>query len=203
MVTTKFEIERFNGGGDFTLWAKRIQAILSSQNALKAIQDPKNLPATMTEVDKQNLPATMTEVDKQSMEETTYEILILNITDNVPRQVINENTTYEIWEKLTALYDKKDLPSKLYMRDFSLKMNQSKTLNENLDEFKKLTNEFNQLGEKLRAESEAAIFINSLHDTYKEVKSTLKYGRESVLVDVVITALKSKELELQLEEKNA
>ncbi|KAA0040138.1 Retrovirus-related Pol polyprotein from transposon TNT 1-94 [Cucumis melo var. makuwa] len=193
MVTTKFEIERFNGGGDFTLWAKRIQAILSSQNALKDIQDPKNLPATMNEV------------DKQSMEETTYEILILNITDNVLRQVINENTTYEICEKLTALYDKKDLPSKLYMREklFSFKMNQSKTLNENLDEFKKLTNEFNQLGEKLRAESEAAIFINSLHDTYKEVKSTLKYGRESVLVDVVITALKSKELELQLEEKNA
>ncbi|TYK02788.1 ultraviolet-B receptor UVR8 isoform X3 [Cucumis melo var. makuwa] len=55
------------------------------------------------------LPATMTEVDKQSMEETAYEILILNITDNVLRQVINENTTYEIWEKLKALYDKKDL----------------------------------------------------------------------------------------------
>ena len=49
------------------------------------------------------------------MEETTYEILILNITGNVLRQVMNENTAYEMWEKLKALYDKKDLPSKLYV----------------------------------------------------------------------------------------
>ena len=75
-------------------------------------------------------------------------------------------------------------------------MNQSKTLNENLDEFKKLTNDFNQSGEKLGIESEAAILINSLHD------ATLKYGRESISVDAVITALKNKELELQLEGKN-
>ena len=86
---------------------------------------------------------------------------------------------------------------------FSFKMNQSKTLNENLDEFKNLTNDFNQSGEKLGAESKAAILINSLHDIYKEVKSALKYGRESVSIDIVNTALKSKELKLQLEGKNA
>ena len=81
-------------------------------------------------------------------------------------------------------------------------MNQSKTLNENFDEFKKLTNDFNQLRNILEIESEATISINSLHDAYKEVKSALKYGRESISVDTVITALKSKELELQLEVNN-
>ncbi|XP_038890416.1 uncharacterized protein LOC120079979 [Benincasa hispida] len=146
---------------DFILWTKRVKVFLNSQKVLKAFDGPQTLPTTISVEDRQN------------MEVISYRTLILNITGSVLRQVINENTTYEI--------------------------KHSKSLNENLDEFKKLTNEFNQLGEKLGAKSKAAILINSLHDTFKEVKSALKYERESVTVNVVITALKSKELELQLE----
>ena len=57
---------------------------------------------------------------------------------------------------------------------FSFKMNHNKNLDENLDEFKKLTNALNQIGEKLGVESEAAILINPIHDTYKEVKTKNK-----------------------------
>lgn len=65
-----------------------------------------------------------------------------------------------------------------------------------------MTNEFNQLGERLEVENETAILINSLRDIYRKVKSALKYGRGLVLVDATITTWKSKELELQLEGKN-
>lgn len=80
-------------------------------------------------------------------------------------------------------------------------MNPTNTLDENLDKFKKLANGFNQSGEKLGAESEAAILINFLHDAYREVKSALKYGRDTISVDFVITTLKCKELELKAETK--
>ena len=94
----------------------------------------------------------------------------------------------------------KDLSNKMFIREklFSFKMNQNKNLDENLDEFKKLTNAFNQTEEKLGAENEAATLINSIHDTYKEVKTTLKYGRETI-----ITTLKNKELELKTENKTS
>ena len=35
MTITKYEIENFDGNGDFTLWKKRITAIFSSQKVLK------------------------------------------------------------------------------------------------------------------------------------------------------------------------
>ncbi|TYK28825.1 putative retroelement pol polyprotein [Cucumis melo var. makuwa] len=107
MTTTKFEIEKFDGNGDFTLWTKRITAILGSQKALKALECPKELLATLTKS------------ERETMEE-------------------------------------------------------NKNLDENLDEFKKLTNALNQTEEKMGAESEAAILINLIHDTYKEVKIALE-----------------------------
>ncbi|KAA0051442.1 Retrovirus-related Pol polyprotein from transposon TNT 1-94 [Cucumis melo var. makuwa] len=193
MTTTKFEIEKFDGNGDFTLWTKRITAILGSQKALKALEDPKELPATLTKS------------ERETLEEVAYSTLIMNITDNVLRQVIEETTAFATWEKLKSLYEKKDLPNKMFIKEklFSFKKNQNKNLDENLDEFKKLTNALNQTGEKLGAENEAAILINSIHDTYKEVKTGLKYGRETITVNSVITTLKSKELELKTENKTS
>lgn len=80
------------------------------------------------------------------------------------------------------------MQSKLYVRkDFSFRKNHSKNLIENLDDFKRLTNEFNQLGERLEVENETAILINSLRDIYRKVKSALKYGRGLVLVDATTT----------------
>ncbi|KAA0060284.1 retrotransposon protein, putative, Ty1-copia subclass [Cucumis melo var. makuwa] len=164
MTTTKFEIEKFDGNGDFTLGTKRITAILGSQKALKALEDPKELLATLTKS------------ERETLEEVAYGTLIMNITENVLRQIIEETTAFVTWEKLKSLYEKKDLPNKMFIRDklFSFKMNQNKNLDETLDEFKKLTNALNQTEEKLRVESEAAILINSIHDIYKEVKTTLK-----------------------------
>ena len=119
------------------------------------------------------------------MEEVAYGTLVMNIIDNGLRQVIEETNVFVAWEKLKALYEKKDIPNKMFIREklFLFKMNQNKNLVENLDEFKKLTNALNQTGEKLGVESEYAILINSIHDTYKEVKTELKYGRETIIVN--------------------
>lgn len=75
MATTKFEIDKFNGLGDFALWTKKVKAFLNSQKALKALDDPKTLPATMSDEERQNI------------EEIVYGILILNFSDNVLQQV--------------------------------------------------------------------------------------------------------------------
>ncbi|KAA0033502.1 Retrovirus-related Pol polyprotein from transposon TNT 1-94 [Cucumis melo var. makuwa] len=128
MTTTKFEIEKFDGNGDFTSWTRRITTIFGSQKTLKALEDPKELPATLTKS------------ERETLEEVAYGTLVMNITDNMLRQ---------------------------------------------------------------GAKSEAAILINSIHETYKEVKTALKYGRETITVNSVITTLKSKELELKTENKTS
>lgn len=49
--------------------------------------------------------------------------------------------------------------------------------------------------------NEAYVLLNSLPDAYKEVKNAMKYGRESITTDAIISALRTKELELQVIKK--
>ena len=45
-------------------------------------------------------------------------------------------------------------------------------------------------------------FLNSLSEAYKEVKMSLKYGRQKTTIDDVILAIKTRELELNSQRRN-
>ncbi|TXG53355.1 hypothetical protein EZV62_022524 [Acer yangbiense] len=83
-------------------------------------------------------------------------------------------------------------------------MDASKGLGKNLDDFKKMTIELANAGEdgKLSDENEVIILLNSLPDSFKDVKAAIKYGRSSLSLEECISALKSKKLELKIEKKD-
>ena len=56
--------------------------------------------------------------------------------------------------------------------------------------------------EKIGDESQAIILLNSLPDSYKEVKAAIKFGRKSISLDEVISALRSWELEMKVTQKS-
>ncbi|KAK3225086.1 hypothetical protein Dsin_004948 [Dipteronia sinensis] len=56
--------------------------------------------------------------------------------------------------------------------------------------------------EKLSDENEAIILLNSLLESFKDVKAAIKYGRSSLSLEECISALKSKDLELKIERKD-
>ncbi|TXG71874.1 hypothetical protein EZV62_000453 [Acer yangbiense] len=78
-------------------------------------------------------------------------------------------------------------------------------LGENLDDFKKMTIELANAGvdEKLSDDNEAIILLNSLPDSFKDVKAAIKYGRTSLSLDECISAFKSKDLELKMEKNDS
>ncbi|TXG49068.1 hypothetical protein EZV62_024943 [Acer yangbiense] len=158
----KFEIDRFDGTGDFGIWRRKVKAILSQQKILKAIEGSDKLPATLNEE------------QKNDMFEMALGTIILNLSDNV-------------------------------LKLFSFKMDASKGLGQNLDEFKKMTIELANTGdkEKLSDENEAIILLNTLLESFKDVKAAIKYGRTSLSLEECISALKSKELELKIEKKDS
>ncbi|TXG65726.1 hypothetical protein EZV62_007001 [Acer yangbiense] len=84
-------------------------------------------------------------------------------------------------------------------------MNPNKNLDQNVDEFKKMTIELANAGEneKLSNENEAIILLNALPDSFKDVKAAIKYGRTSLSLEECISALKSKDLELKIENKDS
>ena len=80
-------------------------------------------------------------------------------------------------------------------------MDPSKNLEENLDDFKKITVSLANIDEKNSEENQAIILLNSLPESYKELKAATKYGRNSLTLDDVLGALRSRELEIKIEKK--
>ncbi|TXG70535.1 hypothetical protein EZV62_005470 [Acer yangbiense] len=170
-------------------------ASASKEKILKAIKGPDKLPDSLTVA------------QKDDMLEMALGTIILNLFDNVLREVNDETTASSVWNKLESLYLTKSLTNKIYLKErlFSFKMDASKGLGKNLDDqFKKMTIELANVGdnEKLSDENEVIILLNSLPESFKDMKAAIKYGRTSLSFEECISALKSKELELKIEKKD-
>ena len=129
MGLSKVEIKKFDGMGDFSMWKKKMRVVLIQQKCAKALGDPYEFPEVMKSS------------EKQEIMENACSLLILNLADNVLHQVDEEDTALKVWTKLESLYMVKSLSHKIYLKEklFSVKMDPSKNLEENLDEFKKIT----------------------------------------------------------------
>ncbi|TXG48538.1 hypothetical protein EZV62_024413 [Acer yangbiense] len=193
MVSTKFKIEKFNGKGDFGMWRKKMKAILVQQKCVKALEEEKDLPISLSAEEKQDLL------------ETAYSTIILNLADNVLRQVNDEDTAAKVWIKLESFYMNKSLSGKIYLKEqlFGFKMDQSKSLEDNLDDFSKLNIELanSDSKEALSDENQAIIVFNSLSNSYKDLKAAIKYGRDSLSLEDVLRALRSREMEMRSEKR--
>ncbi|KAA0035050.1 putative retrotransposon [Cucumis melo var. makuwa] len=81
-------------------------------------------------------------------------------------------------------------------------MEQNKGLEENLDEFQKIVVDLNNIGEKMSDENQTVILLNSLLERYREVNATIKYGRDSLTMNIMLDALKTRNLEIKKEHKD-
>ncbi|TXG66911.1 hypothetical protein EZV62_008186 [Acer yangbiense] len=142
---------------------------------------------------------------KQELKELAYSTIILNLVDNILRQVNDEDTAAKVRNKLESLYMTKSLSGKIYLKEqlFGFKMDQSKSLEDNLDDFTKLNIELANADstEALSDENQAIIVLNSLLDSYNDLKATIKYGRDSLTLEDVLGALRSREMEMRSEKK--
>lgn len=98
------------------------------------------------------------------------------------------------------------MTNKIFLKErlFGYKMNTTKSLEQNLDEFFRITIELANLGEgeALNDENQAIILLNSMPNSYKEVKSTIKYERTSITLEEVLSALRLRDLELKTERQS-
>jgi len=113
-------------------------------------------------------------------------------------------TTKALREKLEKLYVKKSTPNKLYLleKNFSFNIDPSKDLDDNLDIINKLVQDITICGETISEEYKAVILLNVIPDIYKEVKNVIKYGRDTLTLEIVIDSLRSKEMELKHEKRH-
>ena len=182
----------FDDTGDFSSRGKKMKALLVQHMLQLAIQDLSTLGSSITDI------------HKKEMQKSAFSILVFYLTGNMLRQIDGEEIAYGDWNKLEELFVEKSLTNIILLKErfFGFHIDPGKNLEQNLDEFKKMAISLASVDdEKIGDESQAIILLNSLPNSYKEVKAAIKFGRKTITLDEVISALRSWELEMKNSQK--
>ena len=104
MSSQKFEVEKFNGSNDFTLWKLKMKALLGQQKCAQAIEGEETLPVGLTAAEKEEVVS------------RAHSTILLSLADEVLREVADETTAVGLWRKLESKYQKKSLTNRLYQK---------------------------------------------------------------------------------------
>ena len=130
--------------------------------------------------------------------ENAMNIIITHVGDAVLRKIDHCKSAAEMWETLNKQYMETSLPNRIYvqLKFYSFKMNDSKSINENVNEFLKIVAELSSLEINVVEEVRAILFLNGLSSRYSQLKHTLKYGNKALSLQDVISSARSLEREL-------
>ncbi|GJZ42293.1 retrovirus-related pol polyprotein from transposon TNT 1-94 [Tanacetum coccineum] len=189
----KFDVEKFDGSNDFGLWRVKIQCLLI-KHGWEAALDP--FPRTMMDA---KTAALKTDVYKKA-----HSALLLCLDNKVLREVNKEDSAVGVWLKLETLYMTKSLANKLYLKKklFTFYMDSGKKLSEHIDEFNKLVGDLANIDVEIDDEDQALMLLTSLPSSYDNFEDTLLYGRESLILEDVLSSLNSRELKKRTNAKD-
>ena len=97
---------------------------------------------------------------------------------SILRKVMNEHTALCMWKSLEKLYLLKSLPNRIYLKkQFSCyKMEEDKSIEENVDVFLKLIADVESLKVTITDEDQAIQLFSGLPAAYEPLVHTLQYG---------------------------
>lgn len=196
----KFEVEKFDGQGDFSIWKHKMLCALEILG-LDSVLEEEVIKADDSVKDGND--AKKPEVDpKRAVKDKHVRSLIkMSLSDQITRKVMKEDTALGIWKALEKDYQAKSLSNKIYLKQrfASYKMDEHKSIEENLDVFLKLVNDLESLNINISDEDQAIQILTGLPPKFEPLVHTLKYGsgKDTLTVNEVITSAYSKETELR------
>ena len=192
MATMRFEVDKFTGENDFSLWRIKMKALLVQQGLSSAIDEEAMAKLKQTDVEK-----------AQDIEAMAHSAILLSLGDDVLREVSGETQTLPVWEKLQVLYMKKSLANRLHIKKklYTLHMEEGKDLRKHLGEFNKVMLDLTNIGAKIDEEDPAIILLSSLPKLYEHFVDTMLYGKQTFTMSEMKSALNSKELQRMVEMK--
>ena len=184
MSSHKFDIEKFTGSNDFTLWKVKMRALLVQQGCVTALEEEEKLSEKLKEGEKAEILA------------KAHSAILLSLTDEVLREVVDQKTAAGLWKTLESKFQKKSLTNRLYQKQrlYTLRMTENMQVKDHLDNFNQIILDLQGIGVKIDDEDQAIILLCSLPNSYENFVDTMLYGRESISVSDVKDVMQSKEL---------
>ena len=182
----------FDGKGDFGSWKKKMKVFLSHHKVVIALEADE----TKWKADQKAKAA--------EIKEEAFNLIFLHLADSVIRKVDGMDNPLDLWSKLDSLYSVVSAPNLVFLKGmlFNYKMDSSKSMDENIDEFTKMTLLLKGTDQALGDSSEAMILLNSLPPEYQVVKNALQYTGTVPKLDLIISGIKARELELNANKRN-
>ena len=108
----KFEVEKFDGKGDFGLWKYKMLCQLEIVGLGSVLKE--ETPSTDVEGEEQK--DTKPDPKEQDRELCTKNLISMCLSDLFLRKVMHEPTALAMWKALEAEYQTKTLPNRIYMK---------------------------------------------------------------------------------------
>ena len=167
----KFDIEKFDGKINFSIWRVQMRAVLTQHGLKKALDGKAKKPSTM--------------VDEQwnELDEKAVSAIQLCLSREVLREVINEDTAAGLWKKLENLYMTKSLANTLRLKErlYTIKMMEGTPIKSHLDEFNSIIVDLENLEVHIDDEDKAVLLVCSLPHSYRNFKDIILYGNNKTL----------------------
>ncbi|CAM8990906.1 unnamed protein product [Rhodiola kirilowii] len=170
-------IQIYDGTQDYSIWKVKMQALLTRERCWKAITQEWSSPTS--------------DEKKKEMQEQAHAEIMMKLSDDIIRQVVGIPNPKTLWDKLDEIFLSKSLPSKISLlcRLFNFKMNQSWSIQENLDVFLKLTQDLARCEETIKETFQVVILLNALPSQFDNLKDVIQYGRDEITLTKILEAI--------------
>jgi len=180
-MSSKFDIERFDGNTSFALWQVCMIAILSTLGIKDVIYGK--------EVDTE-----MTDKKWKEMDDKALSTIQLCLSDATLQEVLSKMTAMGLWKKLEETYMKKYLTNRLWLKLclYTLHTAEGTSISNHIAEFTSILNDLGKLDVKVKDEDQTLLLLCSLPTSYKSLRDMMVYGREKISLEDVKGNLQSK-----------
>ena len=181
MATAKFDVEKFDGQRNFSIWQCEVMDVLVQQELEIALGD---------------MPEDMKEDDWKKINRKACGHIRLYLGKDKKYPYMRETSAQKLWKQLEDKYMTKSIENRLYLKKklFRFQYTEGISMSEHLDNFNKIIADLQNLDVEIDDEDKALLVLNSLPDSYEHLITTLLYGKEEIKYVEVSNTLMNNEV---------
>ena len=141
-------------------------------------------------------PIGLSEVKWEEMDAKALLAIQLCLSNEVLRELVKEVISKRIWEKLESLHMAKSVTNRLLLKSrlYDHQLQEGKPVKPHLDDFYSIVLDLQNIDVSLDDEDLAILLLCSLPPSFKHLRETLLYGRDTLCSEDVRNALTQKDL---------